>query len=883
MSDQRRNPEKLLQRVQREARKEKRGKLKIYLGAAPGVGKTHEMLHDALDERAKGLDVIVGVVESHGRQDIEVMLNDLDILPRQVVDYRGRQLLEFDLDAALKRRPGLILIDEMAHTNAPNVRHTKRWQDIKELLDRGIDVYTTLNVQHIESLSDDVAQIIHAPIKETVPDYMIKMANTIELIDIPPEELLERLQEGKVYIPEQATLAAEHFFRKGNLIALRELALRTAAEWVGTEVLLYRQGEGIRHVWPTKEKILVCVGPNPESLKLIRAAKRMANSLQADWIAVYIEPQLQTEKSREHAIQNLRLAEQLGAEIRILAGNDIVKEVLNFAREQNVTQIMIWKHIHTRWRGWFRRNLADELVRQSGEIDVYIMTGVPSGDKIQKSIALTQPIPWAGYGIAIAIVMLATLIDCLLYPFLTASNLIMVYFLGVIIVALFGRTGPSILASILSVLAYAFFFIPPFYTFAVSRIEYLFTMIVMLFVSYVISHLTILIRRQAESARIIQHQTSALYTLSRQLSNTRGVVKLLEIGTRYIADSFDSDVLALLPKNSHLEVQAGYKTKQALDAKEQGVAQWVYELGQVAGFGTDTLSFSNGLYIPLLTSHGPIGVLRIQSRKQQLFTPEQMVLIESCATQLASAIEVDRLHEQARQKELQTATDDVRSSLLQSISHDLRTPLIAVMAAASTLMEIGDTLERNKIKEMGKDIYYETEQLSRLINNLLQITYMESENVKLQIKPSSLKEVINLVVKTSSKKLKGRLVHISIPENLPTIPLDNLLIQDVLLNLIDNAVKFTPQGSPIDIHVMVENDNVIVSVEDRGPGIVSGEINLLFEKFYRGRMLTTARGLGLGLAICRSIIEAHGGNIWLKNRKQGGVAFRFSLPLSRKE
>lgn len=644
MTKQRPNPETLLHRVQEEARKERRGKLKIYLGAAPGVGKTYEMLHDALEERANGLDVVVGIAESHGRREIEAMLKSFEILPRKAIDYRGKQLLELDLDAVLRRDPDLILVDEMAHANVPGLRHTKRWQDIRELLERGINVYTTLNVQHIESLNDDVAQIIQAPIKETVPDSMLEIADTIEIVDIPVDALLKRLQEGKVYIPQQAELAAEHFFQKGNLIALRELALRITAERVSTEVLLYRQGEGITDIWPTRDKILVCVGPKQGSLKLIRGAKRIANSLQAKWIAVYIDtPQLRSsEKKRNDAIQNLRMAEQLGAETRVLVGFDIVKEVIDFAREQNITQIMIWKQIRTRWQDWFHRNLADEMLRQSGEIDVYIMTGTQPPEKPQKISPLTQPTPWKIYGIALGIVILGTLINFMLYPFLAASNLIMVYLLGVTIVALFGRIGPSILASILSVLAYDFFFIKPFYSFAIYDIEYVFTLIVMLLVAQIISHLTILTRRQAENARLIQHQTSVLYTLSRRLSSTRGIDNLLNIGTRYIADNFDSDIVTLMPINSHLEIYGTYKPQQTLDTKEQSIAQWVYEVGQKAGFSTDTLSFSNALYVPLLASIGTIGVLRIQPRNQLLFTPEQMRLIEACANQIALALEVDR-------------------------------------------------------------------------------------------------------------------------------------------------------------------------------------------------------------------------------------------------
>ncbi len=614
------DPEQLLQRMDEEDRKERRGKLKIYLGAAPGVGKTYAMLHDALEKRDNDFDVVIGVAESHGRHDIETMLKNFEIIPRQTVHYRSKTCLEFDLDAALKRRPGLILIDEMAHSNAPGLRHSKRWQDIKECLDRGIDFYTTLNVQHIESLKDDVAQIIQAPIRETVPDSMIEMANTIAVVDLPPEELLKRLQDGKIYIPQQAELATEHFFRKGNLIALRELALRTTAERVGTDVLLYRQSEGIKQIWPTRDKILVCVGPRLESLKLIRAAKRIVSSLQAEWVAVYVDtPQVHTSASqRNSAIQNLRLAEQLGAVTHVLTGFDIVKAIMDFAREQNVTQIMVRKHIVTRWRGWFRRSLADEIVRHSGEIDVYIMTGEAREEPHAPKNNSPHLLPWKTYGIAMVVMTLATLFNVMLYPFIAASNLVMVYLLSLVVIARFGRIELSILSSMISVVVYDFFFVPPFYSLAVSGIEYIITLIVMLVVAQIISYLTILTRRQTESARLTQYQTTALYTLSRQLTNTRGVDKLVVLGVTYVADAFNCDVMALLPKKNHLETQCSYPSKQRLDSKERSIAQWVYEMGQSAGLGTDTLSFSKALYLPLLAAEGPIGVLRIQPRTQQL-------------------------------------------------------------------------------------------------------------------------------------------------------------------------------------------------------------------------------------------------------------------------
>lgn len=883
MAEHRPNPEKLLQRAQEEERSQLHGKLKIYLGSAPGVGKTYTMLQDALAKRAQGLDVVVGVVESHGRQEIISLIKDFEVLPRQPIEYRGKTLTEFDLDAALKRNPGLILIDEMAHTNAPGLRHAKRWQDIKEILDLGIDVYTTLNVQHIESLNDVVSQIIHARVKETVPDFMLELADTIELVDLPPEDLLKRLQEGKVYIPKQANLATEHFFRKGNLIALRELALRATAERVGAQVLLYRQGQGIKHIWPTNEKILVCVGSGADSAKVIRAARRMATSLQAEWIAVHVEsPRLNSsDEERNNAMQNLRLAEKLGAETLALTGYDIVKEVMNVAHERNVTKIMLAKRIRPRWKELLFGSLSDELVRHSGEVDVYIVTGEDISAKAPaKPFQLKHNVPWVIYSVAIAIVALATFINFILYPYLQTSNLILVYLIGVTMVALFDRVGPSILASLLSVLIYDFLFVPPFFSFFVADPQYLFTLIGMLLVTLGIGFLTLITRRQAAAAHFSEQRTATLHSLSRQLASTRGSDKLLEIAVRYIAEIFDSEVLALLPEDNTLVIHARYKTAQVLSAKELGVAQWVYDLGQIAGLGTDTLPFSDALYIPLLASQGTIGVLRVHPvQPERLFAPEEIHLLEDCANQVALALEVDRLQDQSKQSELETEADRARSALLKAVSHDLRTPLAAIMGFASTLTEMAAELKTKEVKKYGNNIYFESEQLSRLINNLLQITYLEAESVKLQKEFNSLKDVIHFVIKTEAKKLEKRSVQIQLPPNLPIIPFDSTLIQEVIINLIDNAIKFTPHDTPIEISAALESDRVIVSVEDHGPGIAPDEINKLFEKFYRGKTLTTERGMGLGLTICYRIIQAHGGKIWAENRPEGGAAFRFTLPL----
>lgn len=883
MSLQRPSPEKLLKRVQEEENQKKRGKLKIFFGAAPGVGKTYSMLQDAMDKRAQGLDVVVGIVETHGRREVIALLKDLEILARQSIDYHGKEILEFDLDAALKRAPGLILMDEMAHTNPSGLRHAKRWQDIKELLDRGIDVYTTLNVQHVDSLADVVSQILHTRVKETVPDSMIEMAETIELVDLPPEDLLKRLQEGKVYFPETIEFAKEHFFRKGNLIALRELALRLTAERVGAQVLLYRQGLGIKHIWPTKEKFLVCVGSRTESAKVIRTARRLATSLQTEWIAIHVDsPRLQqSEEERNNAIQNLRLAEQLGAETRILTGNDIVQEILTFARERNVTTIVVWKRNRSRWKDFLLKSLANEIVRNSKEIDVYIVTGESDVPTLHKKQMFLKPsINWKSYVASIVMVAIATFINFLIYPFLESSNLFLIYLLGVTFIGLYGRVGPSFVASLLSVLVYDYFFIPPFYSLYVESVHSLFTLGVLLIITLIISNLTIISRKQSEASKSVESHTASLHKLSRQLASTRGIDKLLTTALCFIGEEFNSDVMALLPANDHLEIRAKCGTDATLNEKDKSVAQWVFDLGQKAGLGTDTLPFSNAIYLPLLATQGTIGVLRIRPLQAgHLFTPEEMHLIEACVNQIALALEVDHFQEVIKKTEVQTESDRARNALLQTVSRDIRTPLVASIGAASTLIEMGKELEPAQVKKLGSAIYFELETLSRLINNLLQLSYLEAEQVKLQKEFHSVQHLITQVVESEKKKLENRDVIVNMPKDLPEVPFDYTLMQDVLINLIENAIKFTPKGSPIEITVVYNHYSLLISVEDRGPGIVADEVKKLFEKFYRGRMLTTERGMGLGLAICRYIIKAHGGKIWAENRPGGGAAFKFTLPL----
>lgn len=647
MPNQRRSPEEFLQRAHEEERHQLHGKLKIFLGASPGVGKTYAMVEEAQSKFAQGIDVIIGIIETHGRKDIESLLNHLEVLPRQNIEYRGQKLTEFDLDAALKRNPSIILMDEMAHTNAPGLRHDKRWQDIKELLDRGIDVYTTLNVQHIESLNDAVSQILHTQVKETVPDFMLESADTIELIDIPPEDLLKRLQEGKVYIPEQAALATEHFFRKGNLSALRELALRVTAERVEAQMLSYRQDLGIKHVWPTKVKLLVCVSPRYQSTKLIRTTRRMAAQLKAEWFAIYVDtPELKiSEEKRNSAIHNLHLAERLGATTAILTGSNVSKEILDYARKHNITSIVIGKEIRPAWKDFFISSLADKITHQSGEIDVYLITG-EFDDTTTVPITHPKRINWRTYSLALITMSVMTGINYLFRDYLHSSSVAMMYLIGVAIVAFFGEFGAALLASLLGIVAYRFCFTSPLYCFSMSDLPSNINLIILFILSQIISYYAVISRRQAQAVHLAQEHTNALYNLSRQLASTRGVDNLLQASVPYLATLLDSDVIALLCENNVLVEQAKSNPNSVLNAKDQSIAQWVYDLGQRAGLGTDTLPLSDALYIPLLASRKSIGVLRFcPNQPQQLFSPEQMQLLESCVNQIALAIEVDKAHE----------------------------------------------------------------------------------------------------------------------------------------------------------------------------------------------------------------------------------------------
>jgi len=877
------DPDALLARVKEEEARQNRGKLKMFFGAAAGVGKTYAMLEAAREQRADSVDVVVGYVETHGRAETDALLSGLEIVPPRLIDYRGTTLREFDLDGALARRPGLILVDELAHTNAPGSRHAKRWQDVLELLAAGINVYTTINVQHIESLNDVVAKITGVVVRETVPDSVFEQADEVELIDLPPDDLLERFKDGKIYIPDQAQEAVRNFFRKGNLIALRELALRRTAERVDAQMRVYMHEHAIGKVWPTAERLLVCVSPGPESARLIRAAKRMADRLGAPWIAAYVETPAQLRlpaEVRDRVTQTLRLAEQLGAETATLPGHKMSEALLAFAHARNVTKIVVGKPRRSLWRRILLGSIVDALVRGSGDIDIDVISGEREGTSSIASVRRRAiPTDWPAYGWAITVVALASGIAWMTLPFFELANLVMVYLLGIVVVATRYGRGPSLIASVLSVAALDFFFVPPIFTFAVSDVRLLFTFLVMLLVGVVISGLATRIRAQAVSASQREERTAALYAMSRELASTRGVDPLLTIAARHISQVFRSQVVVLLPDAStSLTPWSG--AQFTLDANELGVARWVHEHHQPAGLGTATLPGASALYLPLQAPRGPVGVLGVRpTNRHALDAPDQLHQLETFANQTALAIERAQLADEAQQAEVRIETERLRNSLLSSVSHDLRTPLATITGAASTILENGTRLDAQTRQDLLESVREEADRLARLVQNLLEMTRLESGALQLRTEWHPIEEVIGAALSRLGNQLADRRVDTSVPPDLPLVPIDDVLIEQVLINLLDNAIKYTPRASPIRIIATATDEAVTVEVADRGPGVPRGEEDRVFEKFYRARPVD-GRGAGLGLAICQAIVKAHGGHIWAQNLPEGGVAFLFTLPLA---
>ncbi len=887
-TEKRPDPDELLARVREEEARAARGRLTIFFGAAPGVGKTYTMLEAArLESEDQSRDVVVGIAETHGRYDTGSLLIGLELLPRRVVDHRGIKIEEFDLDGALRRRPQLILVDELAHSNASGSRHLKRWQDVEELLDAGIDVFTSLNVQHLESLNDVVAQITGVVVRETVPDAVFDKAYEVRVVDLPVDQRHGRLQEGKVYVADQAaSRALGNFFKEGNLIALRELALRRTAERVEAKMRGYTAAHGIEESWHTGERVLVCVSASPHSALLIRAARRMATSLHAELIGCYVETPASIRMSagdRERLAQNMRLVESLGGDPVTLRAEDGAVETVRYARKRNVTKIVVGKPTHPRWRDVIRPSFLDNLVRQSREIDVYVISGLPLAPPAVRAAVPGRKTPYGdpfGYAAGVVAVLTTATAAWFLFGRKELADVVMFFLLGIVLVSMRFGYGPSLLAAVLSVLAFDFIFVPPYFSFAVTDLSHIVTFGVMFLVAVVISGLTTRIRDQADSARGRERRTASLYAVSRELGVATARPALLQAAARHVTEVFNVKVAMLLPGPSdELEIVHADEGTLAPGDKDLGVADWTWNHQRAAGAGTDTLPLARALFVPLMGSRGRVGVLALfPSPESRLDDPDERQLLHTIAGLIGSALERTQLADEARRASLRIETEQLRNALLSSVSHDLRTPLGVVTGATSALLEDDIPKDDATRRQLLMTVHEEALRLARLVRNLLDMTRLEAGALKVQKELQPLEEVVGSSLDRMEDRLRGREVKTAIPSDLPLVPFDAILIEQVLINLLENATKYSPAGTPIEVRAFGRDTEVEVEVADRGPGVSRQDAERVFDKFYRVRE-GEGGGVGLGLTICRGIVSAHGGRIWVEERSGGGAAFRFTLPL----
>jgi two-component system sensor histidine kinase KdpD len=896
--DRRADPDALLREVQAEEARARRGKLKIFFGASAGVGKTYAMLEAALRKRAEGVDVVAGYVEPHGRVETERLLEGLERIPF-AAPADGSAGWEFDLDRALARRPALILVDELAHTNAPGSRHAKRWQDAEELRDAGIDVYTTLNVQHLESLNDVIAGVTGARQHETLPDTVFESADEVELIDLPPDDLLQRLREGKVYVPEHARLAIENFFRKGNLIALRELALRKTAERVDAAMDRWRRSEAIAQPWLAGERVLVGVGPSSDGESLVRAGKRMATALRAPWIVVYVEtPDLirLPAGERNRRIAWLRLAESLGAEAVTLGGASAADELVEYARTRNVSRILLGEPSR---RGWSRRivgSTVDTVLARARGIDVTVVKTTEAqrlakSPLLVRSRAYLMPAPsgkrrWPRYAWATAAVFVATLLGVATDPLLNETNTAMLYLGGIIFVAWRLGRGPSTLASLLSVAAYNFFFIPPVHTFNVAEGQYLITFAVILAVGLLVGQLMASVRLQARVAGYRERRTALLLAMTRELASTRGAETMSRVAVRHIGEVFESQVIVLVPdEEGMIRMPSGPPEVASLRDVDLSVAQWVQSHRHAAGLGTDTLPGAAARYLPLLGAEegrDPLGVLAVlPANPRRVLLPEQAHLLETFAAQLAVALERAALSEQAQSARVQAETESVRNSLLAAISHDLRTPLAVIRGAASGLADGAGELQPAVRHELAQAILTETAQMTQLISNVLEMTRLEAGAQPPRLEWVALDEVVGSALRRLAGPLQGYSVTTQLEAAPPLIRADPVLLEQLFFNLFENVTRHTSPGTRINVGARRTGDSVELLISDDGPGFPPDvDPEDLFIKFKRGRAEGVSGGVGLGLAICRAIARAHGGEIHAERIPAGGALFTVSVPLA---
>jgi two-component system, OmpR family, sensor histidine kinase KdpD len=892
-TDQRPDPDLLLAKVNLQELQARRGKLRIYFGSSAGVGKTYAMLIAARKLASEGCGVLVGVVETHGRVETAALLEGLEVLPPKSIEYRGKTLLEFDLDAALARHPQLILVDELAHSNVTGTRHPKRWQDVDELLAAGIDVFSTLNVQHLESLNDVIGGITNVRVWETVPDKVFDAADEVVLVDIPADELLARLKAGKVYVAQQAEHAAQHFFRKGNLMALRELALRRTADRIEGDVQAYRVDQSIGSVWKTATALLTCVGPDAAAERVVRAAARLAGQLNTEWHAIYVEtPSLQrlAPAKREKILANLNLAQQLGATTAVIASAEIAESIIAYARKNNLSKLVIGRDPVRRLWPW-QRSSGQKLALLAPDIDL-IEIGraensakenareraplLPAADPESTTRSKSKRLRyvWAAIscvGVTVLSVPLAALFE--------NSNIVAIFILAVVLVGVRLGRGPAALAAVLSVCSFDFFFVPPRLSFAVSDVQYLLTFFIMLAVGLITGQLTAGLRFQARVASHREERAGLLYEFARDLSGAVQVEQVVKISDESIQRAFRANAALLLPDASGRLIAT--VSHLAGLAVEIGTAQWAFDRGQPAGFGTDTLPGSEVLYIPLRAPTKARGVLAVKAHNRRILRiPEQRQMLDTFAALIGIALERVHYVGLAQDALLKMESERLRNSLLAALSHDLRTPLTVLVGMAESLALTEPKLSSAQL-ETAQAIQDEARRMSTMVSNLLDMARIESGEVKLNLQWQPLEEVVGASLEATRAMLQRHTVVVQLPRDLPLVKFDAVSIERVLVNLLENVSKYTPSGSTVTLSAQVIGDQLSVSVADNGPGLPVGREEAVFQKFTRGERESATPGVGLGLAICRAIIESHHGKISAAQRPGGGAVFTFTLPLGQ--
>lgn len=887
-SQQRSSPEALLEAAWRE--ESRAGKLKIFVGAAPGVGKTYEMLQSAHARIKAGADVVVGVVETHGRAETEALLAGLEVLPRKRLIYKEQTLEEMDLDGLIARRPQIALVDELAHTNAPGSRHPKRYLDVEELLSQGIDVYTAVNIQHIESLNDVVAQITHVRVRETVPDKVFDRADAIELIDLTPDDLIQRLKEGKVYVPKQAERALEHYFSPGNLTALRELALRRTAERVDEQLLTHMQANAIAGPWAAGERILVCLSEDPRAAGLVRYTKRLADRLHAPWTAISIETRrsLQlTDEQRDRLADTMRLAEALGAEALTIpgVGRRIADDVIHFAQANNVTQIIIGKSARSWWFELMRGSVVHDLVRRAGNISVNVIAGDEQGvsKAAVQTAARSDPFNPRPYLMALLFVAVGLAVASFVRPlFGGIENVDLVFLTAVVSVAARYGLWPSLLASVAASLCYNFFFLPPVYTFTITDPTNVAAFFFFMLIALLVSNVAARVRSQADTAIGRVRTTESLYAFSRKLAGTATLDDVLWATAYQNALMLKVRVVLLLPEEGVLSVKAGYPPEDELDQADLAAANWAWDNDRPAGRGSDTLPGAKRLFLPMRTGRGAIGVIGIDDdRTGPLLTPDQRRLLDALVDQGALAIERVLLVEDMDRVKRTVESDRLRGALLTSISHDLKTPLASVLGAASTMRDLGSGLTDEEKHDLLATVIDESERLNRFIANLLDMTKLESGAIVPNTAPHDLSEIIGSALRRASKILVHHRVSLELASDLPMLELDAVLFEQVLFNLLDNAAKYAPSDTTISIRAAQDRDQIALQIMDEGAGIPPAELESVFDKFYRAQKGDHVRpGTGLGLAISRGFVEAMRGTIAAANRAdRSGAVLTIRLPI----